>query len=114
MHVAADAVGRCKETAVLRHLLGLHARLVPLVVYPGEDEHVQDEERAPDGDGDGQGGGVGGEPVTERGVCAQTSAVAAVGAGRRGLEHRRHVILPGSCGLRGCLRRKDHPGRSNA
>ena len=113
MHVPADAVGWREEAAVLRHLLGLHARLVPLVVHAGEDEHVQDEQRAPDGDGDGQGSGVGGKPVTERGMRAQSCAIATVRTGRGGLQHRRHVVLPRGCGLRRGLWRKDHPGRRN-
>ena len=36
---------------------------VPLVVDRGEDQHVEDEQRAADGDGDAQGGGVVGKAV---------------------------------------------------
>lgn len=48
--------------ALLLQTLDLQTRLVALVVDPGEDEDVEDQQGAADGDGHAQGGGVGGVP----------------------------------------------------
>jgi hypothetical protein len=66
-HVVVSVLGDGLESGLVAALLllqrlHLHARLVPLVVHPGEDQHVEDQQRAPDGDGDAEGGAVGGVP----------------------------------------------------
>ena len=46
---------------LLQHL-HVHSVLVPLVVHPREDQHVEYQQRAPNGNCHAQGGGVGGVP----------------------------------------------------
>lgn len=48
--------------ALLLQTLDLQAGLVALVVDAGEDEDVEDQQGAADGDGDAEGSGVGGVP----------------------------------------------------
>lgn len=82
LQLAADVVGHLAVLlALLRAALMLMVAFVPLIIHPGEDEHVQDQQAATDRDCHAQGGGISRETVLglRRGVLESYVA----GRGRR-------------------------------
>lgn len=120
-HLAANA---CRQHhAVLEAPFELQALLVALVVHPGEDEHVKNEQRAADGDRDAERRRVGGvvvsvarfpvpgareaaRPVQHFGV-----GVVVAGAARRAHDRQARVDCRGHRLRRGARRGRRQCGR---
>lgn len=110
LQLAADVVRHLAVLlALLRAALMLVVALVPLIVDPGEDEHVQDQQAATDRDCHAQGGGISRETVLRlrRGVLEGYVA-------RRGCRHVGQGSLHGGhlqgSRSRGCWRSLDESG----